>query len=185
MWLQSAWKYMQCRYGSLILVTAHTFKSLQVSLTSIRDQASQVAAELCNTSGGRGGDIQVKYEYIRVRERIRAVARAKFRIHRRSDLTMSSSSPSNPIHVRYFPTFVFMSHHTLTSPSPPHYLTNWYILKSIIRSWWNIFTEIYTTIPLLKDFSTSDESQKFNSMFHPIFPLESILHQFNTVPNLT
>jgi hypothetical protein len=125
-----------------------------------------------------------EYEYFWIRESIRAVARAKFWIHKWSDLTMFSSSPSNPIHACYFPTFVFMSYHTLTSPSPPHYLTNWYILKWIIRSWWNIFTEIFITIQLVKGFSTFDESQKFNPMFHPIFPLESILRQFNRVPKL-
>jgi hypothetical protein len=92
-----------------------------------------------------------EYVCFSVRKSIRAVARVKFWIHRRNDLTMLSSSHSNPIHARYFPTSVFMSYHTLTSPSPPRYLTNWNILKWIISSWWNIFTEVFITIQLVKD----------------------------------
>jgi hypothetical protein len=80
--------------------------------------------------GGGGGvesDIQVKYEYFRIRDSTRVVARAKFRIHRRGVLTMLSFSPTNQIHVRLVPTSVFMSYHTLTSLSTQHYLAKWYI----------------------------------------------------------
>jgi len=46
-----------------------------------------------------------------------------------------------------------------------------------------MFSEIFITIQLVKDFSTFDESHKFNAMFHPIFLMESTLLQFNTVPH--